>query len=218
MTKEYQKRRDAKVVELAKQQRRMSNAYTAGQVIGGVTVAAALVVGGAAAAPGLTALKAKGTVFLGQQLVNSTATALTGSIVYGVAAPPGAPNLPGPGDDGGRAARGAISRLADSIGTRIRGQREVIASPTFKQVKAMRPLFTSFQRWGGMIWGGGRAGATDLIDTRTAAQLRQIPNLTVEAAMTLRNWLRTLPSGVGGQAPGNRVQLLDHIIGLLQGP
>ena len=84
----------------------MSNAYTAGQVIGGVTVAAALVVGGAAAAPGLTALKAKGTVFLGQQLVNSTATALTGSIVYGVAAPPGAPNLPGPGDDGGRAARG----------------------------------------------------------------------------------------------------------------
>ena len=36
--------------------------------------------------------------------------------------------------------------------------------------------------------------------------------------MTLRNWLRTLPSGVGGQAPGNRVQLLDHIIGLLQGP
>ena len=53
----------------------------------------------------------------------------------------------------------------------------------------MRPMFTSFQAWGGMIWGGGRTGAADLINTRTAAQLRQIPNLTVEAALTLRNWL-----------------------------
>jgi RHS repeat-associated protein len=220
VTKEYQKRRDAKVVELGKQQRRISAANTAGEIIGVATVVGVAVVGAAAAGAGagLSALQARGTVFLGQQMVNSTATALTGSIVYGVAAPPGAPNLPGPGDDGGRAARGLISRLADAVGTRIRGQREVIANPTFKQVKAMRPLFTSFQRWGGMIWGGGRAGATDLIDTRTAAQLRQIPNLTVEAAMTLRNWLRTLPSGVGGQAPGNRVQLLDHIIELLQGP
>ena len=81
VTKEYQKRRDAKVVELARQQRRMSNANTAGNIIGGVTVAAVAVVGAAAAGAGtgLAALKARGTVYLGQQLVNSTATALTGS-------------------------------------------------------------------------------------------------------------------------------------------
>ena len=49
VTKEYQKRRDAKVVELGKQQRRISTAYTAGKIIGGVTVAATAVIGGAAA-------------------------------------------------------------------------------------------------------------------------------------------------------------------------
>jgi RHS repeat-associated protein len=219
VTKEYQTPRDAKVVELAKQQRRISSANTAGQIIGGVTLVATVVVGGAAAGAGtgLSALKARGTVFLGQQLVNSTATALTGSIVYGVAAPPGAPNLPGPGDDGGRAARGLVSRLAHTISTRTRGQREVIAKPTLKQVKAMRPWFTTFQDWGGMIWGGGRTGALDLMHRRTAAELRQIPNLTVEAAMTLRNWLSQLPTGAGGQAPGHRIKLLDHIIDLLRG-
>jgi hypothetical protein len=218
VTKDYQKRRDAKVVELGKQQRRISAANTAGKVIAVGTLVGVAVVGGAAAAPGLTALKANGTVFLGQQLVNSTATALTGTVIYGVAAPPGAPNIPGYGDDGGRAVRGLLSRLGNYVATRTRGQREVIANPTFKQVKAMRPWFSSFRSWGGMIWGTGRTGARDLIDTRTADQLRQIRNLTPEAARTLKNWLGGLPTGKGGQAPGHRVDLLKHIIELLEGP
>jgi RHS repeat-associated protein len=219
VTKEYQKRRDAKVVELAKQQRRISAANTAGTVIAVATGVGVAVVGAAAvgAGAGLTALKARGTVFLGQQMVNSTATALTGSIVYGIAAPPGAPNLPGPGDDGGRAARGLLSRLGNYIATRTRGQREVIANPTFKQVKAMRPWFTNFQAWGGMIWGNGKEGAKHLMHRRTAEQLRQIPNLTVEAARTLQNWLGGMGSGVGGQAPGLRIKLLTHILDLLEG-
>jgi RHS repeat-associated protein len=220
VTKEYQKRRDAKVVELAKQQRRMSAANTAGNVIGGVVVGATLVIGGAAvgAGTGVTALTTRGSVFVGHQMVNSTATVLTGTVLYGVAAPPGAPDLPGPGDDGGRAVRGLISRLGNYIATRTRGQREVIANPTFAQVKAMRPWRTTFQDWGIMIWGNRRDGAVGMIGQRTADQLRQVPNLTLEAAKTLRNWLGQMPSGKGGQAPGHRVELLDHIIGLLQGP
>jgi hypothetical protein len=34
----------------------------------------------------------------------------------------------------------------------------------------------------------------------------------------LKNWLGGLPTGKGGQAPGHRVDLLKHIIELLEGP
>ena len=53
----------------------------------------------------------------------------------------------------------------------------------------MRPWFTNFQTWGGMIWVTAGHGATHLMNRRTAEQLRQIPNLTVEAVKTLQNWM-----------------------------
>ena len=220
VTKEYQKRRDAKVVELGKQQRRISAANTAGKVIAGVTLVGVAVVGGAAAGvgTGLTALKGKAAVAIGRQVATGGAAALAGSIAYGIAAPPGAPDLPGTGDNGGRVVRGLLSRLVQAISNKFRGRRGVIANPTFEDVKALAPRGMDFREWGAMIWGTGRDGAAaEQLLNRTAAQLRQIPCLTLENAQTLRNWLSQLPTGVGGVAPANRVPLLDQIIRTLQG-
>jgi hypothetical protein len=73
------------------------------------------------------------------------------------------------------------------------------------------------QTWGGRIWGSGANGAWDLIGTRSAATLRQIPGLTIESATKLRDFFQGLGSGKGGIAPGGRVELLNHIIQMLGG-
>ena len=71
------------------------------------------------------------------------------------------------------------------------------------------------QSWGDLIWGGTAEGAGQLMGTRNAAALRQIPGLTLETAMTLRNWMYNEPAqNATAQA---RWHLLNEIIGLLGG-
>jgi hypothetical protein len=79
------------------------------------------------------------------------------------------------------------------------------------------PKGKDLQTWGGMIWGSGEKGALSLIG-RSRAELLQIKGLTLESATQLRDiMLGFQANGVGGAAPGYRVQLLNDIIKKLGG-
>ncbi|MGL5942559.1 MAG: SpvB/TcaC N-terminal domain-containing protein [Waterburya sp.] len=93
----------------------------------------------------------------------------------------------------------------------------IIENPTLDDIKALIPEGMNLQEWGGMIWGSGQHSAWEYLGKRSAEELRKIPGLTVESATTLRNWFQNMPSGMGGQAPSGRVELLNEIIQKLGG-
>lgn len=104
--------------------RRMSNAANIGKVIGGITIAGTALIGGAAAATAAGGTSGLGTSLQlaagrgTQAYLKKPLLALGASVAYGVVTPPGAPDLPGPGDDFGRALRGggqAAVRGADAV-------------------------------------------------------------------------------------------------------
>jgi hypothetical protein len=109
--------------------RRMDAAANVGNMIGGATIVGVTALGAVAAAPVIAAagegvstaslsLGARATTFAMTNPGWATAGTLGGMVAYGLVAPPGAPDLPGPGDDAGRSARTAISNAADSIPAR----------------------------------------------------------------------------------------------------
>ena len=220
VTKEYQRRRTIKELELADQQRRVKAANTAGKVIVGGTAAGVALVGGAAVVGVGTGLKASASYFLGTQLINPGATALAATVAYGIATPPGAPNIPGPGDEAGHAVRGFFGEALEGMRDWWRRSR-VIKNPTWPQIRKLIPPGHTIQSWGGRIWGGdGPRDAMNMIraidaGTFDAATLRGIPGLTVQVAKTLRNWMNNEPAQ-NTTAPV-RVQLLNRIITLLGG-
>lgn len=220
VTQEYQRRRAIKAGELAGQQRRIKAANTAGTVIAVGTGAGVAIVGGAAVASVGAGLKFSASYFAGTQIVNGGAAAVGATVAYGIATPPGAPNLPGPGDEAGHAIRGFFREAFEGMSDWWRRSR-VIKNPTLPQIQKLIPPGQTMQSWGGMIWGGeGSRGATALIQMIDAgefnpATLRQIPGFTVPVAKTLRNWMNNEPSQ--NTTAKVRVELLNRIINLMGG-
>jgi hypothetical protein len=102
--------------------RRWNTAATIGKAAGVVAIAGVGVIGGAAAAPviaGAGQAVNTATLSLGARAatigmakpVLATTAVIGGSIAYGVLAPPGAPDIPGGGDDLGRSVRASASRI-----------------------------------------------------------------------------------------------------------
>ncbi len=120
--------------------RRMNTAAFVGNVIGGVAIAGSALVGGAAiltTAGGAGAGLGSSAKFLAgrgaQAYLEKPALALAATVVYGAATPPGTPDLPGPGDDFGRALRGgaqSAERAADTAGDVIRGSGPAVRTGT----------------------------------------------------------------------------------------
>jgi RHS repeat-associated protein len=109
--KKYAAYHDDKAAQWQKSTYRMNNAANIGKVIGGATAvivgAPALYLGGTAA---LGAIEGSATLNSAATAVYANRLAFFGAgLAYGVLAPPGAPNLPGPADDVGRAARGSAT-------------------------------------------------------------------------------------------------------------
>lgn len=127
VTKEYQRRRRVKERELAKQQNLTNSYANLGKIIGGGTIVGVAAVGGAAAVGVGAGLKGRAAFYLGKELLNPGAKVLAATVAYGVAAPPGAPDLLGPGDDIGRLARAGISRATSEGAEAFIGTERIVA-------------------------------------------------------------------------------------------
>jgi RHS repeat-associated protein len=219
----YSRLATQKLAEWDKSSRMMDTYGKVGKAIGVVTVVGVSVVGGAAALGtragtqlqgALSSLRTSLQYNAGRSIQATITQPLVGAgvaIGYGAVSAPGSPDLPGPFDDAGRAARNLLTQSTKQV------RPGVIAPPTLADIKALIPAGMDLQTWGGRIWGSGANGAWDLIGTRSAATLRQIPGLTIESATKLRDFFQGLGSGKGGIAPGGRVELLNHIIQMLGG-
>jgi RHS repeat-associated protein len=94
---------------------------TPGSLLGGGTASSALAGGGATSAAGGGGLIASAQFTTGQAIqaaTSSTAAYFGTSVAYGLVAPPGAPDLPGPGDEFGRTVRAAGKQGGKSLGER----------------------------------------------------------------------------------------------------
>jgi hypothetical protein len=118
---------------------------------------------------------------------------------------------------GAAGARQLTTRAAGAGAATAAATTAIIENPTLEDIHALVPTGMDLQRWGAMIWGGGSTGALPLIGTRSAAQLLQIPGLSLESATTLRNFFQGMAPGVGGTVPAARVELLNDIIRTLGG-
>jgi RHS repeat-associated protein len=104
--------------ELESGQRRTDTASNLGQGVGvGVAISGAVFAALAAKAV-VIAATAKATVATGS-ILTSTGGVLALQVGYGVAAPDGAPPLPGPFDDAGQAARRVVDKAAQTVATSV---------------------------------------------------------------------------------------------------
>ncbi len=108
ITKEFKRRKRIKAGELEDQQKRIDNAANAGKLITKITGAGLIVLGGGMA---IIAVESSPVAYAaGSNLMNSGVAVFGGSFFYGLASPPGSPDIPFvPGDDLGRGARQLLS-------------------------------------------------------------------------------------------------------------
>jgi hypothetical protein len=113
--REYDKYLAGEASKLASNYRRIDAAANVVDHIAVATLAAPVIVaGGEILTPLVTAaLESPAAYSIGATLYNSPPLLFAGTVAYGLVAPPGAPDLPGPGDDIGKAARGTGYRIID---------------------------------------------------------------------------------------------------------
>ncbi|MDZ4853662.1 MAG: SpvB/TcaC N-terminal domain-containing protein [Nitrospirota bacterium] len=145
---EFRADRQVRNAELQASYRRMDTAANISKVIGATAIVATAAFGLAAAAGpgsliggglnlggGATTTTGAGTLSTtiqysaaraAQTVATNTAAYVGVSVAYGVIMPPGSPDIPGPGDDAGRAARGAAS-VGDEAAEAFIGTERIIA-------------------------------------------------------------------------------------------
>ena len=120
VNKKYDAYRSGKYAEWDKSTRLMYGYGKIGKGIGWVTVAAVAAFAGGA---GYVAAESSPFVFsTATSMMNSGPLVLLGSILYGTCTPPGAPDLPGPGDEVGKILQ-KLGASADDIASFARGEK-----------------------------------------------------------------------------------------------
>jgi len=87
-------------------------------------------------------------------------------------------------------------------------------APTLEEVQRLVPEGTDWMHWGINIFGQGPQQALDRIGRVTREQMLAL-GVNRDVAQALRNFYKSMDSIKGGATRVNRIQLLEHIIGLL---
>ncbi len=106
-----------------------------------------------------------------------------------------------------QAAEEAVRRLAEAR------RLAMTIAPTLQEVQRLVPPGYTWQSWGVRIFGQGADEAAARIGRVTREEMLAL-GVNRDAAQALRNWYRSLPAGAGASTRINRIELLDHIIGL----
>jgi hypothetical protein len=110
--------------------------HTAGQVGKGIGLGVAVTAGAFVGAEFLAAASQSPTAYSAAAAITTSAPkAFAVTVAYGLLAPPGAPDLPGPGDDVGRAARRAAGGM---VGAGAHGPVTIIAPPAISNASVAR--------------------------------------------------------------------------------
>ena len=177
--------------------------FTVGIVSAGATLTAgSTAAGGSLLARGGSMLRSASTTleYAGarttQTIVSNPAAGLAAGIVYGAVAPPGAPDLPGPGDDAVRAATQAASQsAAKNLG---------LASNALEKLNSGGALSFLYSRGSTTVWGsisseGDKLVASIMAIGRTSAvaQNTQETADTIKAIVAFKNSSMEIARQVG---------------------